>query len=202
MPDEPPTLRTVVCFGDSNTWGYVPGSDGDRFGRDVRWPALLATALDGEAEVVAEGLNGRTATIESPVEEGRNGLPYLVPCLRSHAPVDLLVIYLGTNDASWLEPTLVARSVGRLVKVARNAEAGRGRGSLDVLVVCPPPFGGYDLAPAFQEVCGQLGCELLDLDGIAAYSDLDGIHLDAAGHRAVAAALAVRTRRLIGRRGA
>lgn len=187
--------RTIVCFGDSNTWGYVPGSDGERYGRDVRWPALLATALAGEAEVVAEGLNGRTATIESPVEEGRNGLPYLVPCLRSHAPVDLLVIYLGTNDASWLEPMLVARSVGRLVKAARNAEAGPGRRSPNVLVVCPPPFGGYELAPSFRDVCAGLGCELLDLDGVAAYSALDGIHLDEAGHRAVAAAVEDRVRR-------
>ena len=190
--------KTIVCFGDSNTWGYVPGSDGERFGRDVRWPARLATALDGEAEVIAEGLNGRTATIESPVEEGRNGLPYLVPCVRSHAPVDLLVIYLGTNDASWLEPMLVARSVGRLVKVARTAEAGPDRGRPHVLVVCPPPFLGFELAPAFREVCDQLGCELLDLDGVAAYSDLDGIHLDETGHRAVAAAVEQRVRPLLG----
>lgn len=193
-----PVFGTVVCFGDSNTWGYVPGSDGERFGRDVRWPAVLANALAGEAEVIAEGLNGRTATIESPVEEGRNGLPYLVPCLRSHAPVDVLVIYLGTNDASWLEPMLVARSVGRLVKVARAAEAGLGRGSPNILVVCPPPFGGYELAPSFKEVCAGLDCELLDLDGITAYSDLDGIHLDEAGHGAVATAVEERIRPLLG----
>jgi lysophospholipase L1-like esterase len=190
-------MTTIVCFGDSNTWGYVPGSDGERFPPDVRWPARLATALGDDAEVVAEGLNGRTATIESPVEEGRNGLPYLVPCLRSHAPVDLLVIYLGTNDAFWLEPLLVARSVGRLVKVARAAEAGRGRRSPDVLVVCPPPFDRYELGASFREVCGQLGCELLDLDGVTTYSDLDGIHLDAADQRAVAAAVEGRVRQML-----
>jgi lysophospholipase L1-like esterase len=190
-------LKTIVCFGDSNTWGYVPGSDGGRFPRDVRWPARLATALADEAEVIAEGLNGRTATIESPVAEGRNGLPYLVPCLRSHAPVDLLVIYLGTNDAYWLEPIMVARSVGRLVKVARAAEAGPGGGAPDVLVVCPPRFGGHELAPAFSEVCDQLGCELLDLHGVATYSDLDDTHLEEAGHIAVAAAVEGCIRRML-----
>ena len=61
--------------------------------------------------MISEGLSGRNATIESPVAEGRNGLPYLVPCLRSHAPVDVLVIFLGTNDAYWLEPLLVALSI-------------------------------------------------------------------------------------------
>jgi lysophospholipase L1-like esterase len=190
-------LKTIVCFGDSNTWGYVPGSDWKRYPRDVRWPARLATALTGEAEVIAEGLNGRTATIESPVAEGRNGLPYLVPCLRSHAPVDLLVIYLGTNNAYWLEPLMVAGSIGRLVKVARTAEAGPDRGAPDVLVVCPPPFGGHELAPAFREVCGPLGCELLDLEGVATYSKLDDTHLEEEGHIAVAAAVEARIRRML-----
>jgi lysophospholipase L1-like esterase len=162
-------VKTVVCFGDSNTWGHVPGSDAERFPRHVRWPARLAAALAEEAEVIAEGLPGRTATIESPVAEGRNGLPYLVPCLRSHAPVDVLVIYLGTNDAYWLEPIMVARSIGRLVKVARAAEAGPDGGAPAVLVVCPPPFGEHELAPPFQEVCDQLGCDLLELEGIATY---------------------------------
>jgi lysophospholipase L1-like esterase len=192
-------VKTIVCFGDSNTWGYVPGSDGERFPREVRWPARLATALAGEAEVIAEGLNGRTATIESPVAEGRNGLPYLVPCLRSHAPVDVLVVYLGTNDAYWLEPIMVARSIARLVKAARAAEAGPDAGAPEILVVCPPPFGGHELAPAFAEVCEQLGCELLDLDGVATYSDLDDAHLEAEGHVAVAAAVEARLRRLLAR---
>jgi lysophospholipase L1-like esterase len=189
-------VKTVVCFGDSNTWGYVPGREGERYPRDVRWPARLATALTREAEVIAEGLNGRNATIEDPIAEGRNGLPYLVPCLRSHAPVDVLVIYLGTNDAYWLEPLIVARSVGRLVKVARAAEAGPGFGAPEVLVVCPPPFDGHELAPSFTEVCGVLGCPLLDLDGVASYSEIDGTHLDEAGHAAVAAAVEARVRGL------
>jgi lysophospholipase L1-like esterase len=189
-------LKTIVCFGDSNTWGYIPGTEWERYPRDVRWPARVATALAGEAEVIAEGLNGRTATIESPVAEGRNGLPYLVPCLRSHAPVDLLVIYLGTNDAYWLEPMLVAGSIGRLVKVARTAEAGPGKGAPDVLVVCPPPFGGHELAPAFREVCDELGCELLDLNGVATYSKLDDTHLEEDGHIAVAAAVEARVRQM------
>ena len=191
-------MKTIVCFGDSNTWGHIPGSDGERYPREVRWPARLATALANEAEVISEGLSGRNATIESPVAEGRNGLPYLVPCLRSHAPVDILVIFLGTNDAFWLEPLLVAQSIGRLVKAARAAEAGPERGAPEILVVCPPPFGGYVLAASYREMCDALGCELIDLDGIAPYSPVDGTHLDEAGHIAVAAAVEERVREMLG----
>jgi lysophospholipase L1-like esterase len=191
-------LKTIVCFGDSNTWGHIPGSDGQRYPREVRWPARLATALADKAEVISEGLSGRNATIESPVAEGRNGLPYLVPCLRSHAPVDILVIFLGANDAYWLEPLLVASSIGRLIKAARAAEAGPDRGAPEILVVCPPPFGGHQLAPSYREVCESLGCELVDLDGIAPYSPIDGTHLDEAGHIAVAAAAEARIRQMLG----
>jgi lysophospholipase L1-like esterase len=189
-------VKTLVCFGDSNTWGYIPGSNGERFPREVRWPVQLQRALADDWEVIAEGLNGRTAAVESPVEDGRNGLPYFLPCLRSHKPVDLVVIYLGTNDVNFLRDDLVARSVGRLVKLARTSETGPGFGPPQVIVVCPPPMDGHVLGPHFTDVCGDLGCELLDLEGVAAYSQLDGEHLDEAGNQAVAAALEDRVRRL------
>jgi lysophospholipase L1-like esterase len=188
-------VRTLVCFGDSNTWGYVPGSNAERYPPGVRWPTRLAAALGADWEVIAEGLNGRTAAVENPVEEGRNGAPYFLPCLRSHKPVDLVVIYLGTNDVYLLREELVAASVGRLVKLARSSDTGPGLGPPEVLVVCPPPFDGHALGQWYAQVCDALGCELLDLDGVAAYGDVDLTHLDEAGHAAVAAAVEERVRR-------
>lgn len=204
-------MRTLLCFGDSNTWGYNPESapSTERYPRDVRWPGRLARALGDEWEVIAEGLNGRTAARDDPIWEGRNGAAYLLPCLRSHAPLDLVVIYLGTNDVAdrySLPAEDVAYCVGRLVRIARTSETGPVDSAPEVLVVCPPPFGrleplyegagekSRDLGRWFAVVCGELGCELLDLDGIASYSDLDGIHLDADGHGAVAAAVEQRVR--------
>ena len=182
-------MRTVVCFGDSNTWGYVPASDAERYPREVRWPGRLADALAGEWDVIPEGLNGRTAAVESPVEEGRNGVTYLLPCLRSHKPLDAVVLFLGTNDVNFLRDDLVARSVGRLVKLARASETGVGGGVPAVLVVCPPPFEGHELGAFYAEVCAELDCDLLDLDGVAPYSARDPEHLDDTGHAAVAAAV-------------
>jgi lysophospholipase L1-like esterase len=194
--------RTLLCFGDSNTWGYVPGGNGRRFPREVRWPVRLQLALGDAWEVIAEGLNGRTATLDSPVAEGRNGLPYLVPCLHSHAPIELLVVFLGTNDVGEtfaLPERDVARSVGRLVKIARSAEAGPEGRAPEVLVVCPPPFDGHRLGPAFAEVCRELDCELLDLEGVASYVEVgdDVEHLDEAAHAAVASAVEACVRRML-----
>jgi lysophospholipase L1-like esterase len=195
-------MGTLLCFGDSNTWGYIPGSNGRRFPRHVRWPARLQATLGDEWEVIAEGLSGRTATMESPVAEGRNGLSYLVPCLLSHAPVDLLIVFLGTNDVGArfaLPEADVARSVGRLVKVARSAEAGPEGGAPEILVVCPPPFDGHRLGPHFGELCSELGCALLDLDGVASYDTVGGDveHLGEAAHAALATAVAAHVRSVV-----
>jgi lysophospholipase L1-like esterase len=175
-------MKTLVCFGDSNTWGYVPGSEGERFPRHVRWPTQLQHLLGDEWEVIAEGLNGRTAAIERPDSEGRNGLPYLLPCLHSHAPVDLVVIFLGTNDVNFIDDDRVARCIARLVEIVRRCEA-------EPLVVVPPPFDGHALGPSFVS---ELDCPLLDLDGVTSYSIVNGDveHLDADGHAAVARAVA------------
>lgn len=208
-------MKTILCYGDSNTWGFDPTTLGDRFPRDVRWPGRLANALGPGYEVIAEGLNGRTATLDSPVADGRNGLTYLLPCLHSHAPLDLVVIYLGTNDLGdryGLPAPDVAGAVARLVRVVRASESGPDGAAPRVLVVCPPPFARLDpegsfagsgeksrkVGRFFAEMTALLGCELLDLDGIASYSDLDGIHLEADGHAAVAVAVEAVVRRMLG----
>lgn len=188
-------MKTLVAFGDSNTWGYVAGSDLERYPREVRWPVQLAALLGEEWDVIAEGLNGRTATVERPDREGGSGLPYLVPCLRSHQPVDVVVIYLGTNDVNFMTEGMVAASVERLHKVARNSESGPNRGAPKVLAVCPPPFAGFELAPFFAS---DVTCPVVDLDGVTAYPIVgdDIEHLDADGHGAVARAVADRLRAL------
>jgi lysophospholipase L1-like esterase len=173
-------VKTLVCFGDSNTWGYVPGSDGERLPYEQRWPTILQRELGDEWLVIPEGLNGRTATVERPDSEGRNGLPYLLPCLLSHAPVDAVVIYLGTNDVNFVDDDRVARCVARLVDVARRVPVDQ------VLAVCPPPFAGHDLEASFR---AELDCPVIVAPPYPVV-DGDHEHLDADGHAALGAAVA------------
>jgi lysophospholipase L1-like esterase len=205
-------MRTILCFGDSNTWGMDPET-GDRFPRDVRWPGRLQAALGDGWHVVEEGLNGRTATLDSPVAEGKNGLTYLLPCLDSHAPLDVVLIAVGTNDLAErysLTATDVARAAARLADVVARSQAGVGGGPPLPILVCPPRVGdttwGEDWARApaksallperFREVATEGGYELIDLGDVTRFSDLDGIHLDAAGHAAVAKQVEHALRRL------
>ena len=205
-------MRTVLCFGDSNTWGTDPADD-SRFPRGVRWPGRLQASLGDDWYVVEEGLPGRTTTLDSPLAPGKNGLRYLVPCLDSHAPLDAVVIFLGTNDLAdrySLSATDIARAAGRLVRVVRASAAGTDGGAPEAILACPPGVGevewedGWKGAPAksallpncFRVVAEELACPLVDLVAATRYSDLDGVHLDAEGHGAVARAVEDALRRL------
>jgi lysophospholipase L1-like esterase len=210
-------MKTVLCFGDSNTHGAatVPRPDG-RYAPDERWPGVLRAALGPGWLVIEEGLGGRTTVSDDPVEGvERNGSRYLYPCLMSHKPLDVVAIMLGTNDlkarfgkTSWE----VAAGVGALVKIVQKAEAGPGGRVPAVLVVCPPPFapltgyaemfaGGaeksFALAKHYRAMAETAGVAFLDAGSVAKSSPLDGIHLDPDAHAAIGKAVAAEVRKLV-----
>lgn len=90
-------MKTVLCYGDSNTYGYNP-VNGLRYPQDVRWPGKLQSLLGNGYQIIEEGCNGRTTVFDDPLEGWKNGLDYLRPCLNSHKPVDIVILMLGSND--------------------------------------------------------------------------------------------------------
>ena len=90
-------MKTVLCFGDSNTWGYEP-LVARRYPADVRWTGVLQNSLGDGFRVIEEGLNGRTNVTNEAERPIRSGLDVLPVILESHRPLDLVVIMLGTND--------------------------------------------------------------------------------------------------------
>jgi lysophospholipase L1-like esterase len=203
--------RVLVCFGDSNTHGTPPRAGVDtrpRYGPDERWPGLLATALGPGWRVHEEGLPGRTTVHPDPVEGAHlSGLAALPMVLGTHSPVDLLVIMLGTNDLKArfsVGAADIAASVEALVRTARAYCLGSGRPVPDLLLVAPAPVsevgesapvfrGGAEksreLAPLLRAVAERAGAGFLDAGAHVRASDVDGIHLDAGAHRALAAAV-------------
>lgn len=212
-------MKRVLCYGDSNTWGYEPAT-GERLPEDVRWPGVLARELGEGYRVIEEALNGRTTVHDDPIEEHRNGRAYLEPCLQSHAPLDLVVISLGVNDLKArfsLSASDVADGAGVLADVALGSRIGPYDGAPVVLLVAPPPLGNLtelsemfagaeeksrELGTQYRRVADQRGCTLLDASGIVASSSRDGLHLEAAEHQKLGRTIATRAREALDRRGA
>jgi lysophospholipase L1-like esterase len=201
-------MKTVLCYGDSNTHGTKP-IDFDpietqfipchyRYPREKRWTYILQEGLGSNYYVVEEGLNGRTTVFDDPVEGlHKNGLKYLLPCLESHAPVDLVIIMLGTND---LKPRFcasaydIALSAGVLASTVKNSNFGPEGKNPEVLLLCPPPLGrqsflkgffGIDeieksllLSKYYKKVAGLYRCSFFDVSEIIKPSDIDGAHYD------------------------
>jgi lysophospholipase L1-like esterase len=206
-------MKTIVCYGDSNTWGFIPRTQG-RYDHKTRWPMVLSSILNEGAPaddpawwVVEEGLNGRT-TARDDFEAERNGLKQIVPVLNSHKPLDIVVIMLGTND---LKPRFgpvpfdIARGAQLVAAAALESKTGPGNTNPRALLVCPPPTvesGGFahvfgdcveiskKLPHLYRQLAKECGAAFLDAGKFIKTSPADGIHLEPEEHRKLAAAVA------------
>lgn len=199
-------VRQILCYGDSNTWGFDP-IDGSRHPYGVRWTSVLARLLGPAYHVIPEGMNGRTTVYEDPVEPGRNGLEYLHPCLVTHQPLDAVVIMLGTNDTKsrfGLLSVDIALGMKRLVKTVLAGTYGPDGHAPKVGIIAPPhvnewvtegPFtGAYErsvgIAREYRLVAEELGCPFMDAADYVYCGMPDGIHLNAESHGKLGAAVA------------
>lgn len=215
--------RTLLCFGDSNTWGFDPVS-GARYPRAVRWPGVCATALGSDWHVVEAGLNGRTSVFEDPLGD-LAGIRHLGPVLASAAPVDVIAILLGTNDLKArfaATAAEIADGAGALVDRVLGSRAGPDARAPAVLLVAPPLVGDLDalrlddeadlearrsvwqgarersrsFARQYQRVARLRSVSFLDAGAFVTSSDVDAVHWSPEGHAALGGAVAEAVRRL------
>lgn len=204
-------MKNLLCFGDSNTWGFQPGK-AQRYPFDLRWPGVLQRALGAGWRVIEEGLNGRTGAFDDPVMPGRRGLDVLPILLDTHRPLDVVIVALGTNDCKKhfaANPGVVARGMSLLLDCILRSNCGaRGREATPaprVLLIAPPPLGPqsefaefFDGSAAkvarlphhYRPLAAQYGCEFFDAGTVVATSGIDGIHWEASEHARLGAAVA------------
>lgn len=198
-------MKTILCYGDSNTYGLKPDSN-QRYPREVRWTGLLQKSLGEDYHVIEEGLSGRTTLWDDPIEEHKNGKTYLLPCLESHSPIDLVVLMLGTNDLKTrfsLTPFDIGASVENLVKCIQKSESGPEGQPPKILLISPAPIHsvGRDdldhmffdmeersraLAHYYEIVAKRYSAAFLDPKDRVETNELDGIHYSVRGHAVMA----------------
>lgn len=196
-------MKDILCYGDSNTWGYVP-ADGSRYDLHTRWAGVLRDLLGDGYHVVEDGNNGRTPVWEDPVMEDKDGLRYLDPCLVSHYPLDLVILMLGTNatkarfSATAWE---IAKGMETLIHHVKKADCGPHGGAPEILLISPPlvadipgthasrEFGPQAVektklfAPYYEEIAQLNGVHFMDAAPYCEPSREDGLHLYPEGHR-------------------
>lgn len=201
-------MKRILCFGDSNTWGCDPADPESRFDEQTRWTGVLARALDGDALIIEDGLNGRAAGVEDPWSPRQYAPPALMTALETHYPLDMVLILLGTNDVAyrWMSAAATADAVGRLVDIVQRSEAGPAGAAPAAVMLCPPVVGPLPedevalygaaidksraLPEEFERVAQLYGCSWIDTSGIVTTSPLDGWHWEAPQHRRLGTMLA------------
>ena len=196
-------MKTVLCYGDSNTWGYEPKTDG-RIPWKQRWPGILQDKLGADFQVVENGLCGRTTRHESATEAFVNGYLEARVCAEVNAPLSVAAVMLGTNDCKdeyTSEPADIAENVKAVAKVFQEK-------GVKILILSPAPirelekspfrdeFGRYAeeksrrLPGYLRKMADEMGWTFLETGKFVKAGDYDGIHLPAEEHAKLAEAVA------------
>jgi hypothetical protein len=193
-------MKQILAFGDSNTWGLIPGSSpNERYPWGIRWTSLLQDRLK-DARVIEEGLCGRTTVFEDEIRPGRNGAKSLSVMLESHYPLDLAIIMLGTNDCKSFyhaSASTIGKGIDRCIEILeRYLDPSR------ILLVSPMRLGedvwredkdpdcdkesvvvSRQLKDVYLSVSKERGTNFLAASDIVEPSPIDNEHMDIESHR-------------------
>lgn len=147
-----------MIYGDSNSWGFPADGTGRRM--EERWPVVMARHMQ-DVELIEENLPGRT-TVHDDAEhmgETNNGLRSLKAILLSHAPVDAVVLLLGTNDLKTrFAPSAadIAENLGQLITHIRDSGGGspvwEDPKAPEIFLLCPPVLSEHANDPSWERV--------------------------------------------------
>lgn len=200
-------MKRILCYGDSNTFGYDPVT-GNRYPSHIRWTGCLQELLGPEFCVVEEGCNGRTAYYTDPQEEWKNGFYYLKPCLNSQKPLDVVIIMLGTNDLKTMyQPSADEIAQGAALLVDTILEFTREKQGYQpaIVLVSPPEIGSgieessfqrsfdssailrsKELPDYYRRIAGEKDCIFFNAAEYVNPSEADSVHLMPEAHKILA----------------
>lgn len=211
MNTNPSAIR-ILCFGDSNVWGYVSGSDHERLPADKRWPGVLQDNLGGDYEIVEEGLNSRAINNEDrrPRKEGRNATQYILPCLDTHDPLDWVIVMLGNNEFKNeynMSAENISRSMEEFLTKIHNRKSQFRNIQPKIILISPPLInedteyckngnkysGATEKSKAstalFKNVAEKMNIIFLDLTALVK-PGIDGVHITEESHEKLGKAIA------------
>lgn len=196
-------MANILFFGDSNTWGLIPGSSPyERYPWEVRWTSLLQEKL-AEDRIIEEGLCGRTTVFEDELRPGRKGVGSLPMILESHYPVDYVILMLGTNDCKSyynVSAGTIGKGIERCLDVIMDHVEPE-----NILLISPITLGddvwrddkdpefstrsvavSKQLKEVYRAIADRRGVNFLAASDYVKASGVDCEHMDEKGHRVFA----------------
>ena len=190
-------MKKIVCYGDSNTFGYDSVTRG-RFSEKERWCGILQENICEYALIIERGLNGRTIAFDDDFIPGRNGMNAVDDEVFAEGNIDLLVIMLGTNDCKSsfsAGPSIICEKMDEMTsKVLSNDSVS------EVLLLSPVPmnencakgFMGFgadsseisrQLAEGYRKIAEKHSIHFADTTDWGVELTNDGCHYTVAGHK-------------------
>ncbi len=206
-------MKNILCFGDSNAWGFMPAR-ATRYEKGIRWTGVAASTLGSEYNFIEDCISGRTTVYEDPCVNCRCGSAGLGYSLLAHAPLDMLIFALGTNDLKFTDSDGSLRGIVRLIDLATNADkvydayAPIFNENAKFLLLGPPIINpeikklrpGHALANAasesmllskkYEQAAKDKGIDFISISELAFPGKEDCLHLSAESHKIIGIAVA------------
>ncbi len=196
-------MKKILCFGDSNTYGYIP-NNGARYDKNTRWTGVLSLLSHGKFEIIEGGCNNRTAFAANPAGKIFTGYEILPELLTDD--FDAVVLAIGINDTQFLynlSSIEIASGVEKLINIVKVKSP-----QAKILLVAPSILtedvlnGNFaclfdrtsieksrQLPLLYQKIAEKQNIEFLDLNSVAKTSSLDGLHYAPEQHLKIAQAI-------------
>lgn len=195
-------MKKVLCFGDSNTYGFIPQS-GLRYDKNTRWTGILQSLCGSDFSIIEGGCNNRTAFVDNPAGAEQTGYKIL-PEYFTKDYFDIVVLAIGINDLQlFFRPTLekFEQGIEKLIKITKDLSP-----KSKIILTCPAKLNldginngifnyqfdeisvekSYHLPQIYKKLAEKHACKLVDLNEIAKVSPLDGLHFSAESHKTIA----------------
>lgn len=193
-------MKKILCFGDSNTYGYIP-NNGARYDKNTRWTGVLSLLSHGKFKIIEGGCNNRTAFATNPAGKIFTGYEILPELLTDD--FDAVVLAIGINDTQFLynlSPIEIASGVEKLINIVKVKSP-----QAKIILVAPSILtddvlnGNFaclfdrtsieksrQLPLLYQKIAEKQNIEFLDLNSVAKTSSLDGLHYEPEQHKKIA----------------
>lgn len=199
-------MKKILCYGDSNTFGFIPETCG-RYNKSQRWSGILSEILKQNYQIIEEGMNNRTGFFKNPEGLKQSGGEYLSVYLQNHKDIDICILSLGTNDVQifyTIDENIAKTGLKKLISSIKEANQNTQ------IIIIPPVkindnilHSGFSLMfneesikkidmifPCFEQTAKDKNCLYFDFNTIVQPSKTDGLHYTEEAHKIIAEKLA------------